>query len=86
MISLNHNRIVKAFIGLMVVSAALHIAILFVNYVVRHDTTPFNFFKIIELDMFFPHFVESIVGSYTSVITVTTLFILAYVYSPVKNS
>lgn len=75
---LKKNKIIHSGLLLMLLSAFLHMGILALHFLFTFDSTPFNFFRIIGLDLFFPDFVFSTLGNYTASICVVMLF--AYIY------
>jgi len=83
---ISSNRFLQAFVGLMIISAALHILILIVHYFFTGDTSLFNFFKIIELDLFFPHFVSDALGNYTASVVVFFVYLFSFFYLTQKSA
>ena len=79
--SCKNNKFIRAFVLLMLISAVLHMGILFVHFIVTFDVSPFHFFRIIELDIFFPEFVASVVGEYVSAAVVTILFLFGFFFA-----
>ena len=77
---LKNNKIIHAGLLLMLLSAFLHMGILALHLLFTFDASPFNFFKIIGLDLFFPVFVSSAFGSYVAGILVVILFLGLYRY------
>lgn len=77
---IRNNRSVQAIILLMLVSAALHMLVLAVHFVITLDYAPFNFFRIIGLDIFYPNFVASDISGYISVVTIGIIYVFAYMF------
>ncbi len=75
-----YNRFVQAFLYLMLISAALHICVAVVHFLVSGDYTSFNFFRITELSIFFPSFVDSIFGQYCAAFIALCLYAFAYIF------
>jgi hypothetical protein len=48
------NKYLKAFVGLTLVTAALHMVILLLFALVKADVTVINYFNIMRLDLFLP--------------------------------
>jgi uncharacterized membrane protein len=80
MSSIRNNRSIWALIMLMLVSASLHMVLLALHFVITLDYTPFNFFRIIGFDLFYPTFVASDSSWYISVITVVGIYLFAYLF------
>ena len=75
-----YNRFLQAFLYLMLISAALHICIAFTHFFVSGDVTSFNFFRIIELSIFYPDFVDSIMGQYFAVVATLFVYLTAFIF------
>jgi hypothetical protein len=52
--SIAKNRYFDAFLKLMLLSAILHMGVLAINFILRGDHAPFNFFTIIAAQLFVP--------------------------------
>lgn len=85
MIAFKQNRFIQAFVYLMVISAGLHICIAFLHFVISSDISAFNFFRIIELDIFYPQFVSSIQGNYLAALSALVVYLLALVFLTKKK-
>lgn len=85
MSSLSKNYFIKAFVTLMVVSALLHILILLYVVITTKNVNALNFFTIIELDIFFPHFVHSSTGNYIAAILVALIYLTSYIFLSKKK-
>lgn len=68
------NKIIKSALLLMLLSAFLHMGLLALHFLITFDATPFNFFRIIGLDYFFPNFVMSSFGNYIAASLVVVLY------------
>lgn len=80
-----NKRGVQALVLLMLISAVLHMVVLCINFVVNQDYAPFNFFRIIGLDIFFPEFVANPPSNYISVIVILGIYFLSYIYLTKKQ-
>lgn len=69
----------------MLISAALHVCILVIYFVRTLDYSSLNFFEIIGLNLFYPAFVSSILGSYLSVIVTLGIYFLVYIFATPKK-
>lgn len=69
-----HNRFLDAFLKLMLLSAAMHIAVLAFVCIARRDVAPLNFFSIISLDVVFPGISEGFVSQIASLISIVCLY------------
>lgn len=79
MSSLKKNKIIQSALLLMLLSAFLHMGLLAIHFLMTLDAAPFNFFRIIGLDYFFPDFVLSSFGNYVASVLVIVLYIVIYV-------
>ena len=50
-----HTRIFRALTGLLILSAVIHLVLLGIHSVGSMDFSLFNFFDIVDLDLFFPN-------------------------------
>jgi hypothetical protein len=50
------------------------------HFIITLDYSPFNFFRIIGLDIFYPNFVASNISGYISVATIGIIYIFAYMF------
>lgn len=82
---LRTNRFIQAFLYLMLISAALHVCILIIHFIVTLDPSSLNLFEIIGLNLFYPVFVSSIFGNYLSVIVTLGIYFLAYIFLTPKK-
>ena len=84
---LKKNKIIRSGLTLMLLSAFLHMGILALHFLFTFDASPFNFFKIIGLDLFYPNFVSSVSGNYIASIVVIVLYIGIYsnLFKKIKN-
>lgn len=69
----------------MLVSAALHMCLLVVNFFSTFDTDLFNLFSIIELDKFYPAFTSSVTGTYGASFAALGIYIFAYFFLTQKT-
>lgn len=76
MIFFKHNRPLQALVLLMLLSAFLHMVVLALHFLITLDYTPFNFFSIIGLNIFYPNFVASPLSGYLSVVVVISIYFL----------
>jgi hypothetical protein len=79
-INSSYNKLIQAFLYLMLISAALHIGVACLHFVLSGDVTSFNFFRIIELQFFYPAFVESSNGQYYAAAVALLVFIFSYIF------
>ena len=85
MTALRKNRILQAFFKLMLISAGLHITILLIHFFFTGDISLFNFFRIIELDLFFPHLMAGSLGDYFSSFAVGAIYLFSFFYLTESN-
>lgn len=83
MLPFKNNRFVHALVFLMFFSAVIHMVVLALHFIMTKDYTPFNFFRIIGLDLFYPNFVSS--SGLLSVITIISIYVFSYKYLTKKN-
>jgi hypothetical protein len=69
----------------MLISAALHIIIACIHFLYSGDVTSFNFFRIIELHIFFPLFVVSGIGQYFAAAVAFFVYVFAYIFLAQKK-
>ncbi len=62
-INIVKNKYLNALYILMLVSAGLHVAILFLLAVTHGDLYFLNYFNIIDIDYFIPNFLNSVAGN-----------------------
>lgn len=77
---------IQAVMLLMFISAVLHMLVLALHFVLTLDYTPFNFFRIIGLDIFYPDFVASNSSGYFSVLTIVGIYFLSYLFLSRKKT
>lgn len=83
--SIVKNPYLDALLKLMLLSAIIHIFVLVIYSVLNGNVFYLNFFKIINIDLFFPEIVNlDCYGLYSFVITIW-LYILIYYISNIKN-
>lgn len=80
------SRFMKAFIGLMLLSAVLHLIVLAVYFLKTKDSIPLNFFSIIGANLFFPALVTSPFAPLYSFITSIVLYIVIFLFFTHENS
>jgi hypothetical protein len=80
MSKLRNNTTIEAGLLLMLMSAFIHMGVLALHFLITFDASPFNFFRIIGLDLFFPVFVSSVIGNYVAAALVVILFLGLYRY------
>lgn len=64
----------------MLISAALHIIIACIHFLYSGDVTSFNFFRIIELHIFYPTFVTSSNGQYLAAAAAFFVYLFSYIF------
>lgn len=79
------NRRFDALLKLMLLSAVLHMAILFVYFVVHLDASRFNFFKITDIDLFFPELTSNSYSNVYSLLVGILLYTLIYYFFTKKK-
>jgi hypothetical protein len=82
---LRNKPSIQAVIMLMLVSAVLHMLVLALHFLMTLDYAPFNFFRIIGLDIFYPDFVASNSSGYISVITIVGIYFFSYLFLSQKK-
>lgn len=87
MISLSNvmSRFINAFIGLMLLSAALHLTTLAVYYIKTGDEDPLNFFSIIGFNLFFPQLITSQFAPLYSFIATVSLYLIVFFFFTHEN-
>lgn len=78
------NRYLDALLKLMLLSAILHMAVLVVYFIIYRDISRFNFFKIIDIDLFVPELVSNNMYPYSFFITVWLYVFLFYFFTHKK--
>jgi phosphatidylserine synthase len=70
------NKFVRSFVRLMVLSAIIHIAVLFVDTIKNKTLKPLNFFSIIGMDNFFPKITNGWISTLISLVLMALLYSL----------
>lgn len=83
--SIVKNRYFDALLKLMLLSAVLHMFTLFVYFLIHLDASRFNFFKIINIDLFFPELITNQYTNMYSIILGIFLYICLYYFFTKKK-
>ena len=70
------NKYVNALLLLMLFSAIVHMVVAFCFVLLSGDFYTFNFFNIIDLDLFYPNIFNSFGGNFVSLIFMTTAYFI----------
>lgn len=76
----SYNKFLQAFLYLMLISAGLHIFVVCVHFLQSGVVTSFNFFRIIELQIFYPNFVASVRGQYFAAGAAFFVYIFSFLF------
>ena len=83
--TVHKKALIDAFKNLALFSAIIHMLLLAVYSVKTLDFSKFNFFDIIDLDLFFPNAANGVISQILSITIGIIVFIFFYRYS-LKNS
>ncbi len=81
----NLPRYIQALVGLMFLSAVIHMIVLIIYCIKTGDGTPFNFFSIVGADLFFPILTQGNYAMMYSSITMMVLYGVIYLFFTHEN-
>ena len=80
------NRYINILKKFILLSAGLHIFIIIYFSIIKGDITYLNYFKILELNLFFPHIMEGFLSQLLSALTIISVLSILYIrFSPKIN-
>lgn len=79
------SRVIKAFVGLMLLSAIIHLTTLAIYYTKTGDGDPLNFFSIIGFNLFFPQLITSHFAPLYSVAATASLYLIIFFFFTHEN-
>ncbi|MGV8141814.1 MAG: hypothetical protein ACP5NW_05220 [Candidatus Woesearchaeota archaeon] len=72
------NRFLDAFLKLVLFSAGTHIVLIVIYSIIHLDFLPFNYFNIIDLDLFFPGIGNSALSNILSIACMIIIYLMIY--------
>ncbi len=73
---LNNNKFFKGLKNIMLLSAVFHMIMITVYSITKSNTVKFNFFDILDLDLFFPKIASGIISQISSIFTFVIFYSL----------
>lgn len=80
--SVKKNRYLDALKKLMLFSAIFHVSLIIIYSIIHLNFRYFNFFNILELDLFFPNIIN---GSFSQIFSIITMLIIYGIFYFVKK-
>ncbi len=75
-IKIVENKYLNALFLLMLLSAIIHMAVLFCFAILSHNAYSLNYFNILDLDLLYPNLFNGIAGNIFSIIFVIFLYFI----------
>lgn len=81
-----NNKFFQALLLLMLISAIIHMVVLGIYFIFTLDYSPFNFFRIIGLNLFYPEFVSSPYSASFSIFSIICIYFFSYLFLTNKQN
>ncbi|RLC53433.1 MAG: hypothetical protein DRH89_10655 [Candidatus Cloacimonadota bacterium] len=79
------NKYVIALKNVMLFSAIVHMIMIAIYSIVKLNTVKFNFFDILDLDLFFPNIIKGNLSQVFSIIAFVIVYCIFYFINKEKN-
>ncbi len=85
MVRITKNKFIDALLNVILVAGILHLTLLITICIIRRDITYLNFFRIIEIDAFFPYITQGPLSQITSLAIIAALYFLMLFFYTKKD-
>ena len=79
------NKYIIALKNVMLFSAIVHMIMIAIYSIVKLNTIKFNFFDILDLDLFFPNIIKGILSQILSIIAFVIAYCIFFFINKEKN-
>ena len=79
------NKYILALKNVMLFSAIIHMIMIAIYSIVKLNTVKFNFFDILDLDLFFPNMIKGNLSQIFSIIAFVIVYCIFYFINKEKN-
>jgi len=72
------NKFLAAVLNLVLLSGVIHMVILIIDSIIKLDMSRFNFFDIVDLDLFFPNIAHGPISQILSTLIAVSIIVFFY--------
>jgi len=83
--AISKNRYLDAFLKFVLLTAIIHMFLLFAAAAINADITYLNYFNILDIDLFFPGVEYGLLSQVLSIAAMVVLYVIIYFYFTGKS-